>query len=242
MGTQLLILCGGKATRLRGINGGVPKCLLRIDGKPILTHLINNLGREFDRITVSYAGSLEIYSSAIVDELEAGLANRLIFAHDEKQHGTAHAVQMHSDQAAASVTVVNGDTIFSDYSGLLPDAVGTDEIVLSTSFQTVGRAGAVQQNIETGKIDFKKERDGGITQTNWVTNGVITFGASALRQFCTETVPQGLSLENAALSLQTRHELTFTLYQAKTRFLDIGVPDDFTNAETKYRELAAAKS
>lgn len=242
MGTQLLILCGGKATRLRGINGGVPKCLLRIDGKPILTHLINNLGREFDRITVSYAGSLEIYSSALADELKAGVANRLTFAHDEKQHGTAHAVQIHSDQAAASVTVVNGDTIFSDYSGLLPDALGTDEIVLSTSFQTVGRAGAVQQNIETGKIDFKKERDGGITQTNWVTNGLVTFGAAALQRFCSQTVAKGVSLEAAVLSLQQCPELMFTLFEAKARFLDIGVPDDFTNAEMKYHEMATSKS
>ena len=242
MGKQLLILCGGKATRLRGITGGVPKCLLRIDGKPILAYLINNLGREFDRITVSYAGSMEIYSSTLDGELNVGVANNLTFAQDEKQHGTARAVQMHFDQAAVSVTVANGDTIFSEYSGLLSDAVGTDEIILSTSFQNVGRAGAVQQNIETGKIEFKKERDGGITQTNWVTNGLVTFGVSALQRFCRETVPQGLSLETAALSLQKCPKLKFTLFETKARFLDIGVPDDFTNAETKYHEMVASKS
>jgi NDP-sugar pyrophosphorylase family protein len=183
---------------------------------------------------------MEIYSSHLESQLDAGVADRLTYAKDDKQHGTAHAVQMHCDQHAISVTVMNGDTIFSDYTDLIPGAVGADEIVLSTSFQTVGRAGAVQQNIKTGKIDFKKDRDGGISQTNWVTNGVVTFGGSALKLFYSETVTKGLSLENAVLSLQTRPELEFTLYRAKARFLDIGVPDDFKNAETKYNELVAS--
>ena len=76
------ILCGGKATRLEGINGLMPKCLLRVDGMSVLGRLIYGLEQYLSRITVSFAGDVRIYKETLSAELSAAVMDKINFEYD----------------------------------------------------------------------------------------------------------------------------------------------------------------
>ena len=42
---DIIILCGGKGKRLHPITNDIPKPLLKIRGKPILSYIIDHLGK-----------------------------------------------------------------------------------------------------------------------------------------------------------------------------------------------------
>ena len=45
---QIVILCGGKATRLYPLTKKIPKSMLKIAGKPFLEHQINLLKKKWN--------------------------------------------------------------------------------------------------------------------------------------------------------------------------------------------------
>ena len=171
-GVDGFILCGGKASRLQGVNGILPKCLLKVHGRSVLGHLIHHLGPKLDRITVSYHKDKQVFTDILASELEASLLLKLNFENDLCQEGTALAVQRHQVMLDTALSVVNGDTLYDDYKDIIPPDIARNQIIFSTSFQNVDRAGEVTRNKINNMIELSKNRNGGLSHKGRVTNGV----------------------------------------------------------------------
>lgn len=232
------ILCGGKATRLKGINGNLPKCLLKVHGRSVLGHLIHWLSPRLDRITVSYSRDHQVYLDCLKDELDDAIFAQLRFEDDPHQEGTALAVQRHDARPDRALTVINGDTLYDDFSAVVPAVIGGNEIVFSTSYQPVDRGGEVVMNTATGTIDYFKNRDGGVAHEGWVTNGILTLGVEALQVFQSLPLEVGVGLEDCLLDLQHDERVAAVLHETAAIFMDIGVPEEFLNADERFRRLS----
>ncbi len=100
---HILILAGGKATRM---GGDCPKALVPVNGKPIIEHLLANVAEACPRpvIVVGYRG----------DEIISRLGDAYDYVFQREQLGTAHAVgcaqeMIEKKPGATSILVLFGD-------------------------------------------------------------------------------------------------------------------------------------
>ncbi|MGC8662714.1 MAG: nucleotidyltransferase family protein [Candidatus Micrarchaeia archaeon] len=108
-----IILAGGKGTRLRPLTFDVPKPLIKINGKPLIEYVIEELER--NGIKNIYL-SLGYKSSKIVDYFKKRhkFGANIEFVVEGKPLGTGGAIKyaMSKLQNYSKVVVVNADTIY----------------------------------------------------------------------------------------------------------------------------------
>lgn len=100
---EFIILAAGKGTRMKS---DLPKVLHKIDGKPLLHHVLSTVENIFD-------GKPYIIVGYKAEKVISSFKNRnVIFVHQAEQLGTGHAVMQAEPYLAnknAIVVVLNGD-------------------------------------------------------------------------------------------------------------------------------------
>ena len=108
---KVIIMAGGKGTRIAGINSQVPKPMISIMGKPILEYQINVLKRqgcvEFV-LVIGYLGA--VISEYFKDGAEWGVHIEYIV--ENSPLGTAGALYYLKDKIREDFLLLNGDIIF----------------------------------------------------------------------------------------------------------------------------------
>ncbi|ADE39218.1 NTP transferase domain-containing protein [Candidatus Puniceispirillum marinum] len=225
----LLILCGGKASRLQGVNNDVPKCLLKAQGTSILGTLINELSDYCAKVIISHADGKPYYNDILSGEITGSKLEKITLVQDQFQKGTAHAVQLHTCGLDGDFCVMNGDTLFSNYDALLPKANANYDVCFSTSFQSIGRATQIFPDTKAGGFDFKKDDMGKDDTKGHVTNGVIYLGGNAVRWLQDQTLEKEKSIEGVLLSNAHKCGLSFGMHQSGAEFIDFGTPAEYLN-------------
>ena len=236
-GADGLILCGGKAARLKGVNGDLPKCLLKVHGRSVLGHLIHWLSPKLDRITISYFCDSQLFVDTLQRELDEDILAKVKYEKDPFQEGTASAVQRYQGRPGQALIIINGDTLYDDASTITPESIGASEVVFSTSYQAVDRAGEIIMNKTKNTIEYSKNREGGVSHEGWVTNGILGLGADAFNVFRSVKLTVGDSLENCLLDLQYDDRVQAVLHNSTANFMDIGVPEEFLHADEGFTRL-----
>jgi NDP-sugar pyrophosphorylase family protein len=101
---DILILCGGQATRLGTLAAARPKVLMDVNGRPFLDYLLGFYGPHFDRIFLlaGYLGEqLMPYASAKVEVVI-----------ESTRLDTGGAILNVLDRVSSRFAVANGDTLF----------------------------------------------------------------------------------------------------------------------------------
>jgi UDP-N-acetylglucosamine diphosphorylase / glucose-1-phosphate thymidylyltransferase / UDP-N-acetylgalactosamine diphosphorylase / glucosamine-1-phosphate N-acetyltransferase / galactosamine-1-phosphate N-acetyltransferase len=119
---QLVFICGGRGTRLRGADGaGIPKSLTEIGGEPIVRRLI----RQFQHIHTSGPGPIVIVAQgdaltpAVIRE---ALGSRAIIVEQEKPDGVANAILLAAPHLEERALVFLGDVVLQgEFSAPLPN-------------------------------------------------------------------------------------------------------------------------
>ncbi|HVM73289.1 MAG TPA: nucleotidyltransferase family protein [Candidatus Paceibacterota bacterium] len=106
---QAVILAAGRGTRMGALTEDTPKPLLRINGRPILEHILDALPDEIDEviIVVGYLGSL-------IQKHFGGLykkGTRILYVEQNVLNGTAGALWSAKDLLKDKFLVMNGDDI-----------------------------------------------------------------------------------------------------------------------------------
>ena len=107
---QLLIMAGGKGTRIQSVNNVVPKPMIEIAGKPVLEHQINFFARYGIKnifLSVGYLGN--VIKNYFQDGSKFGV--NISYIEEKEPMGTAGALKLipaHSE----SLLLVNGDILF----------------------------------------------------------------------------------------------------------------------------------
>ncbi len=111
MSRQILILAGGKGTRM-GTSG--PKVLIPIHGKPVINYLLEQAAQVPD------SGVPVIVVGYEHEQVEQALGSEYVYVMQEEQLGTGHAVQVAQDVITADhLLVLPGDTPFIKSSSML---------------------------------------------------------------------------------------------------------------------------
>ena len=107
---KVVIMAGGKGTRIASVNADVPKPMIEIDGKPILQYQIECLVRQgFCDITLVVGHLGDIIRDYFGDgkDFHADIS----YIYEEKPLGTAGALFFLKDKISEDFLLMNGDSI-----------------------------------------------------------------------------------------------------------------------------------
>lgn len=225
MQNQLVILCGGRATRLQEISKDVAKSMLPVLGQPFLEYLLRRISvLPFDEI-VLLAGHLgqQVYEK-FHNRYYNGVLVRVVIEREPK--GTLYAFHQIKDELAENIWICNGDTFF-DYQDILKFRdVFSDKTDFSYLFSSevsdTSRYGSISHSCDHIIEEFNEKSDDS-------GPGLISSGLAKIKRECLLNALQkdGVSLEYDLLRVLACERRLKVVNNAISNFIDFGVPKDY---------------
>lgn len=220
------ILAGGLGTRLRRVVNDRPKVLAEIHGQPFLAYLLNQLSDSGIKTVILCTGYM---GEQVRDALgESYKCLRIIYSQESITLGTGGALRLALPLLKTrSVLVMNGDSFCdNDLSALWKWHRGRKAQVSLALVKVLdpARYGQVLVGNDGAVLSFREKKGPG--ETAWVNAGVYLFEHSVL-----ESISEGhaISLEREILPALIGKGLFG--YQTEGRFLDIGTPESYSEAQ-----------
>ena len=222
------MLAGGIGSRLSGIAGNLPKCMMEIAGRPFIFHLIEkllNLGAE--KIVLATANKSQIVESYVRKEFDSEIGlNKVLFSVEDKPTGTAGAVSRALKYLKSETFLVtNADTIIPnlDKSIWRPLEPQNNFLLFLTE-------------MDGERFSYFEASNGVITKTleDTVSTGKTSSGMVLVRRsfMAGRKLSKGCSLENDLIIDQIHQRKVG--FDTVDQFLDFGVPEDLKKAQVKY--------
>ena len=182
---KIVIMAGGKGTRIAGINSQVPKPMIPIMGKPILEYQINSLKKqgymEFI-LVIGYLGA--VISEYFKDGAEWGV--HIEYLVENSPLGTAGALYYLKDKIREDFLLLNGDIIFDvDISRFLErhKRLGTVATILTHPNNHPYDSGIIVSD-EDGKVtDWLHKEDRRLWYKNRVNAGMHILSPEIFQYF-----------------------------------------------------------
>lgn len=214
---QVVILAGGKGTRLNPLTKNIPKSMLQIHGKPFLEYQINSFKQQQIKDIVLCIGYL---GKQIKDHFQDGakLGVRISYSEEkERLLGTAGAIKNAQALLEKKFLLTYGDTyLLWDYSRVINYFKSFNKLALMVVY----------------KNTYRHYKNNVILKDNLVTvynknkelpkMAYIDWGLSVLKNDVLSLIPDGqtVSLEEFYQELIRRKELL--AFETKQRFYEIG--------------------
>lgn len=220
------VLAGGLGTRLRPVLGERPKVLAPVGGRPFLSYLLERLAAAGIERAVLCTGHRGDEVEACFGDRHAGL--ELVYSRESAPLGTGGALRHAlAGLASESVLVVNGDSLIEADLGDLWECHRRNDAevtMLLVEVPDARRYGTVRAD-DAGRVHgFEEKR--AVRAAGWINAGVYLIRRERLAG-----IPAGraVSLERELLPAW----LSGRVYALRTRarFLDIGTPESFAEAE-----------
>lgn len=221
----ILILAGGKGTRLASVVQNVPKPMAPIAETPFLAHLIDFFKQQgFKRFIFMVSHLREIIHDYFGDGTQLGVS--IDYSVETKALGTGGAVKQAFDNfALEEALVVNGDTFFDlDLNQFMQFKRGGACLALAYR-DKLARYGAVKES--AGKVvEF-------VEKGQRLDEGYINAGVYYLHKKVVDNFPSGTSsIENDVFPKLVKKSELYCFLGAG-RFIDIGIPEDYSLADKK---------
>ena len=231
---QVIVLVGGKGTRLGAISSQIPKPLLPIAGeRPFLDYLLEMVERHGYRDLVLLAGHRgEKVEAAYEGRTIGGAQVRVI--RESSPLGTGGALTMARDILEDRFVMMNGDAIFDINLRALERAARKRGAIATLALRVVPDAARYGRVLEKGgKVTAFLEKD-----ASRLGPGMINCGIYVLRREILDFISQSpCSLERDVFpALVERGEISACEFVGY--FLDIGLPETL---EQGHRELPSIR-
>ncbi len=225
---DLIILAGGKGTRLKKYLHGKPKPLIKIKKKPFLDYLLFNISKfNFSKIFIvaGYKGKLikNIYNNKTIN------LSKIEVVIEKDLKGTGGALFEVKNKIKNDFFVINGDTLFDIDFFELP------KILNKTSICSVAltKNKNYKSNNKLANLNIDKTKNLIYSNKNKLMNGGIYFFKKVFLK----------SIKDSYLSLE-KDILPYLIKKKKVKavkfnsfFLDIGTPNNFNYAKKKFKEI-----
>lgn len=228
---QAIVLAGGFGTRLRGVVPDLPKPLAPVGGRPFLSIVLSQLrDKGFDLVVLSVGYRQELIREAFGDRFD-GLS--VGYAVETRPLGTGGAIRLAARLCSENdVFVLNGDSYVDlDFAAMLGRhrEAGTALTVCAVEVADAARY---------GRLLVEGPRIAGFAEKGSAGPGLINAGVYLMRRDLLETLglPEAFSFENEVLTARLA-ELRPLAYQSSGRFIDIGVPEDYTRAQSMFTPI-----
>lgn len=229
--SDVIILAGGRGTRLSSVVGDRPKPMALINGVPFLEILVRMLEKQGVRriiISTGYMGSL------IRSHFQAfNTSCNLTFSHEDQPLGTGGAIRLaFAKVASESAVVINGDTYLDlnfQEMNKFQRKCGLDLMMVGVEVNDSSRYGAVRT--ENG-VPF------GFIEKGVNGRGIINGGVYWLpkNEILSHPMKLPFSFEDHFL-IPKVNSRSVALFEHRGSFIDIGVPEDYARAQTLLRGL-----
>jgi len=230
---ECIVLAGGLGTRLRGaIGDDVPKCMAPVNGKPFLHYIFEYLATQpCKRVILSLGHKHEVILDWLKNE-ERPFAVDHVIEHEPLGTGGGIQLALHEGKGE-NIAVLNGDTMFKVDLQAQLDAhtTTTAEATLALremhKFDRYGVVNFDDNNCITS-FEEKQQRDAG-----FINGGVYIISRNS---FLTRALPQKFSFEKDYLEAFVA-ERKFSAYKSNEYFIDIGIPQDYEQAQQDFKNL-----
>jgi NDP-sugar pyrophosphorylase family protein len=229
---RVVILAGGKGTRLRPYTTIFPKPLMPIGDRPILEIVLRQLKFfGFEKITISVNHLADLLKTFFGDGSKLGLD--ISYCMEDEPLGTAGSISMVEDLTAPFL-VMNGDLLTTlDYAALVrhhhdSEATATigvfpREVMIDFGVLELGSEGELVEFREKPRLEYL------------VSMGVNVFDRSVL-----EFVPRGQYLDIPTLMTNLKDSgRKVATYRSECEWLDIGRADDYESAIAEFEKSPA---
>ncbi|MBI5225870.1 NTP transferase domain-containing protein [Candidatus Micrarchaeota archaeon] len=102
-----VILAAGRGRRLWPVGEAMPKCMIRVLGKPILEWTLDSLHQNASKIVIVVGYKKEMITGHFKDKPYAG---KIRFVEQREQKGTGHALLQAESEVKGPFVTVNGDS------------------------------------------------------------------------------------------------------------------------------------
>jgi glucose-1-phosphate thymidylyltransferase len=235
---KAVVLAAGEGTRLRPLTEDKPKGMVEVDGRPILTHCLDDLadlGADEFVIVVGYL------KQEIIDHYGDEYRDiPITYAHQREQQGLAHALLTVEEHIDDDFMLMLGDNVFE---ANLEDVVRRQRedradaafLVEEVPWEEASRYGVCDTN-KYGEITEVVEKPDD-PPSNLVMTGFYTF-SPAIFHACELVQPsnRGEYEISEAVDLLIRSGRTIDVVELDGWRLDIGYPEDRDEAERRLQE------
>lgn len=235
---NIVILCGGKGTRLKTVSKGKPKVLIPIKNKPFIYILFESLiSQGFKKIylLISYK------SQEIMDELGTNYRSlQIIYIHDNNKlkSGTASALFNALDKLPDHFLLQYGDTILNiNYKEFYDESFYLKNKILMSIYNNKNELGSnnvfydidnlIYYNSES-KINFKK-----IDNLNYIDYGLLGMHKLFLKKHI-KYLKENENLKHFQEKISYLNLIK--PYIAQNRFYEIGTPSSYENFHNIFLE------
>ncbi len=231
--TPVLILAGGKATRLGEITKAIPKALVPVANRPFIDHQLAGLREQGVREVVMCIGHFaDQLRDHVGDGTRFGL--RVRYSHDGPTPlGTGGAVRQALSLIGAGAFVLYGDSLLDlSYQDVLA-AFPSDMLGVMTVFRNENSFDTSNAEFRAGRLVRYDKRD----RTSEMTH--IDYGLSYLRREAVERIPIDRPTDLAELYAALVASGEMVGHEVTKRFYEIGSVQGLRDAEAFVRSRAA---
>ena len=220
---DIIILAGGKGTRLKKIIGDIPKVMVEVNKKPFLFHTLEYLSKyPINNVILSVYYNHEYIRKVVGDSYKN---MKIIYSVDDNELGTGGAIKHALEYTKENdIIAINGDIIADvDLNKLYSThKEGKNYTTLTTKLlKNYDRFGTVI--IEDNKvIEFKEkgyQKEGNINVGFYVIN----------KEYFENNSKNIFSIEKDFFEKEALKK-KIGIYQYNGKFLDIGTPEDYKKA------------
>ena len=221
-----VILAGGLGTRLQSVVPDKPKVLAEISGRPFLAYLLEQLSCSGVRKVVLCSGYMANKVEECFEETYKTL--RLLYSREEQPLGTGGALRLALPRFwSDTVLVMNGDSYMDADIAVYVDRFlrkGCQAALILTKVPDTARYGRVTIDENENITAFDEKGTG--SGPGWINAGIYLMKKSLIA-----SIPTGrpYSLERELLPALAGRELSG--FCCEGRFIDIGTPESYTEAE-----------
>jgi len=225
---RVVILAGGKGTRLKPYTTVFPKPLMPLGDMPILEVVLRQLkSAGFEKITLSVNHKAHLIQTFFNNGSQLGLD--LSYCMEDEPLGTAGSLSIVKD-LTENFLVMNGDLLTTiDYAAMVRTHIDSGAIATIGAFpREVNIDFGVLEVNRKGQLQNYKEKP---TFQYLVSMGVNVFNRSVL-----EFIPTGQYLDMPKLMMNLREAGKVVLtYRSDCEWLDIGRADDYETATEEFQ-------
>lgn len=230
----MVILAGGRGTRLRAVVKDLPKVVVRVHGRPFIFYILDQLCGAGVRRVMLCTGYMANHVEEKVGKQYKTI--EIMYSKEDSPLGTGGAIRKACDLTANEwVLAINGDSFVDiDYHDFVSWHIkkGAQFSVVVTPMENADRYGAVTLNADQEITDFVEKNTARATRSHLINAGIYLMHRSIPRTF-----PQkgNLSLEREILPSFIGKGVFG--YRTKSAFIDIGTPESLKSANEFFKVL-----
>lgn len=227
---KLVVLCGGKGSRLKSVVSSVPKPLAPVGNSNFLEILLKRYERAgFSDVIIS-TGYMADKISDFIDSSKLNMNATVV--QEQKPLGTGGAVRLVIDQTEydGKFLVVNGDTLIQD----LPAINFFENNTKNVNFALFGGLKPDAGDDRYGKFYVTRSGHLSVEQDNSLT--MISYGIyliDPVKYACAVELEQKIDLDQVYRQILLSGKKIHAI-ELNSSFVDIGVPEDYRQFKEKY--------